>query len=751
MPDLAQPPYRQPQLPIAQRLADLLSRMTLEEKLAQLSVLTGAAETILDTGDIDQWRAAFQHGVGAVSRLGLHRTPRATAMFYNHIQQFLVEHTRLGIPAFAIDEVLHGLMAQGSTSFPQAIALASTWNPDLVEKVFTAAAAETRARGGNYALTPVLDLARDPRWGRTEETYGEDPILVSRLGVAAIRGLQGRTLPIDSQHVIATAKHFAVHGQPEAGNNGAPGNYSERDIREVYLKPFEAAVTEAHVQSVMASYNEVAGIPLHINTWLLHDVLRQEWGFDGFITSDGGGIGQLVTEHHVAADNAAAARMALHAGIDFELDHCFHTLRDPVRAGHIPQALIDQAVTRVLRAKFLLGLFEQPYVVEDHAEPITNCAEHQALALQSAQQAIVLLKNDGALLPLDRAQLHSIAVIGPNAADFHPGGYSVKPPYGISVLEGIRREMGDSGRVLYAEGCRITEGAQGWSAWWNDAVLPSDPNQDAARIAEAVAVAKAADVALIVIGENEGTCREGWSTQHLGDRDSLDLIGRQNELVQAIVATGTPTIVLLLNGRPLSINWIAEHVPAILEGWYLGQETGTAVAAVLFGAVNPSGKLPITFPRSVGQLPVFYNHKPSARRGYLFNTNSPLFPFGHGLSYTTFEYRDLKVSPAQISPGGTARVSATIVNTGTRPGAEVVQWYVRDQISSVTRPVKELKGFRRITLAPGEAQTIEFEITPDQLAFLDQQLQRYVEPGIFDLMIGSSSAQVQTVQLEVVA
>jgi len=747
----SQPPYRDPRLPIEQRAADLVSRMTLEEKIAQMSVLGWVGEAITGDYDLDRLKGPFKQGVGAVSRLGLHSTPRDTALVYNQIQRFLIEQTRLGIPAFAIDEVLHGLMAQGSTSFPQALALASTWNPDLVQEVFAATAAETRARGGNYALTPVLDLARDPRWGRTEETYGEDPYLVARIGVAAIRGLQGDHLPINDQHVIATAKHFAVHGQPEAGNNGAPANYAERDIREFFLRPFEAAVTEAHVQSVMASYNEVDGIPAHINTWLLRDILRQEWGFDGFITSDGGGIGQLCTEHHVAADNAEAARLALQSGIDFELDSCFPLLRAQVRDGAVPEALIDRAVTRVLRAKFLLGLFENPYVDPDRAEQITNCAEHQALALRAAHQAIVLLKNEGALLPLDQKQLHAIAVIGPNAADLHPGGYSAEPPYAVSVLEGIRRKVGHRAQVLYAEGCRITEGVQGWQAWWNDEVRPSDPAEDAVRIAEAVAVAKSADVALVVVGENEGTCREGWSADHLGDRDSLDLIGRQDELVKAIVATGTPTIVLLINGRPLSINWIAEHVPAILEGWYLGQETGTAVADVLFGDVNPGGRLPITFPRSVGQLPAFYNHKPSARRGYLFNSNAPLFPFGHGLSYTTFEYRDLQVTPAQTKPGGAARVRVVVVNTGARAGDEVAQLYVRDQISSVTRPVKELKGLRRITLAPGEAQTIEFEITPDQLSFLDEHLERIVEPGRFDLMIGSSSAQLQTVELEVIA
>jgi beta-glucosidase len=453
----------------------------------------------------------------------------------------------------------------------------------------------------------------------------------------------------------------------------------------------------------------------------------------------------------VAASNAEAARKVLQAGIDFELDTCFDTLLPQVRDRVVPEALIDTAVTRILRAKFLLGLFEQPYADAAYAERLTNCGAHRQLAVRAAQQAIVLLKNEGNLLPLDRHTLKSIAVIGPNAAVAHLGGYSAEPAYGVSVLEGIRHKVGDEVNVVYAEGCRITEGAQGWQAWWNNEVVPGDPTEDEARIAQAVDVARSVDMALVVVGENEAICREGWSENHLGDRDSLDLPGRQDDLVKAVVATGTPTIVLLINGRPLSISWIAGHVPAILEGWYLGQETGTAVADVLFGDVNPGGKLPITFPRSVGQIPAYYYRKPSAQRSYLFSGTAPLFPFGHGLSYTTFEYHDVRVTPAQIKRGGKAVVSVRAVNTGQRPGDEVVQLYVRDQISSVTRPVKLLKGFQRITLAPGEARTIEFAITPDQLSFLDKHMERSVEPGTFDLMVGGSSEQLHAIQLEVTA
>lgn len=742
--------YRNPSLPIDERVADLLGRMTLEEKVAQLHGANVRAAIVEDKFDPTLARQLFPHGFSYISRPGLQRTPAETARQVNAVQKYLIEETRLGIPALVIDEALHGLMNQGSTSFPQAIALASTWDVDLVERVFTAAAAEMRARGSNHALTPVLDLARDPRWGRTEETYGEDPYLAARIGVAAVRGLQGSGPQIGRQHALATAKHFAVHGQPEGGTNAAPGNYAERIIREQFLPPFHAAVVEAGVHSVMASYNEINGIPAHVNRWLLQDVLRDEWGFLGMVTSDGGGVHDLVTMHHVAATDAEAARKTLEAGVDIELGACFAALVQEVQEGRVPPATLDRAVARVLRAKFLLGLFEDPYVDPDEAERITNSPAHRQLALEAARKAIVLLKNEGNLLPLDPAALRTLAVIGPNAADLHLGGYSVDPGHGAGVLEGIRSRLGDRVQVTYAEGCRVTEGKQGWQAWWKDEVEPADPAADSARIAEAVRVAASADVAIVVVGDNEGTCREGWSANHLGDRDSLDLLSRQGELIRAVVETGTPAVVLLINGRPISINDAAACVPAILEGWYLGQETGAAVADVLFGDANPGGRLPITFPRTVGQLPAYYYHKPSARRGYLFSDKEPLFPFGHGLSYTTFRYDNLRLSTERIRPGETATVQVEVTNTGNRMGDEVVQLYIRDRVSSLTRPVKELKGFQRITLAPGETRTVEFTLTPDKLSFLDERMECIVEPGQFEIMVGASSARLDTVLLEVV-
>jgi len=743
------PTYRDPGRAIPERVADLLARMTLEEKVAQLHGLERSVWLDDERGfSIETARRTCANGVAYVGG-GRRWSPRQTAELMNALQRFLREETRLGIPALGIGEALHGFMAPGSTSFPQAIALASTWDPDLVEKVLAVAAAEMRVRGVHLALTPVLDLARDPRWGRTEETYGEDPYLAAVLGVAAVRGLQGRGPAIDRRHVLATAKHFTVHGQPEGGTNVAPGNYAERVIREQFLRPFQAAVQEAGVACVMASYNEINGIPSHVNRWLLRDVLRREWGFRGIVMSDGWGVNDLVRLHHVAETYAEAARKALQAGIDLELGTCFAELVQEVREQRVAEASLDAAMARVLSAKFALGLFEDVYVDPDEAERLTNCAAHRQLALEAAHKAIVLLKNEGNLLPLDATSLRTIAVIGPNAADLHLGGYSADPGCGLSVLEGIRQKVGARIRVLYAEGCRITEGVQGWAAWNEDAVVPGDPAENAARIAQAVRVAQEADVALVVVGDNEGTCREGWSPEHLGDRDSLDLLGQQDELIRAIVETGTPTIVLLINGRPISINYAAAHVPAILEGWYLGQETGAAVADVLFGDVNPGGKLPITFPRSVGQLPAYYYQKPSAKRGYLFTTTEPLFPFGHGLSYTTFRYENLRLASPRIGVGGVARVSVDVTNTGNRTGDEVVQVYIRDQVSSLTRPIKELRGFQRITLQPGETRTVEFDLPPEALAFLDENMEWVVEPGLFDVMVGGSSARVSTVQLQV--
>ena len=743
------PDYRNPKLPIPDRVADLVKRMTLEEKVDQLA---GGRRRMMTNPDPEAQRIFGQFR--DLFKFDSETSPHDAAALRNQAQKYMIEKTRLGIPAIFQGEALHGYMAYGSTGFPQVLGLASTWDAELVEKVFTAAGDEMASAGTNQAFTPVLDLARDPRWGRTEETYGEDPYLVSRLAVAAVNGLQGTLWSIDRHHVIATAKHFAVHGQPEGGTNTAPGNYSERVVRESFLVPFQAAVEQAHVGSIMASYNEIDGIPSHINHWLLDRVLRQEWGFSGYVTSDGGGLQMLVETHHVAGDKAGAARKALAAGVDYDLSDgsVYATLVDQVKQGVVPESEVDRAVSRMLTTKFRLGLFENPYVDPDYAQRITNSPEHKQLALKAAQKAIVLLKNEGNLLPLDPAKVKTIAVIGPNAADVHLGGYSRDPGPGnqISILDGIKKRVEPGVKVVYAEGCKITTGKQGWAAWYDNHVDIPDAKSQETSIRQAVEAAHKSDVAIVVVGENESTNREAWSEEHLGDRDSLDLIGAQEQLVEAVVATGKPVVVLLINGRPLSINYIKEHVPAILEGWYLGEQGGTAAANVIFGDVSPGGKLPITFPKSVGQLPDFYNYKPSRNRSYLQNGRAPLFPFGWGLSYTAFKFDNLRVEPAEIGTGATAKVSVEVTNTGTREGDEVAQLYIHQRVASVTRPVMELRGFKRVSLKPGENTTIEFTLTPDALSMLDEDMHRVVEPGTFDIMVGPNSAETSKVPLRVV-
>jgi len=752
-------PYRDPKLPVEQRVADLLSRMTLEEKVAQMEGAWENRQFFSDSktlfvdqdGNFIPENAAvlLKNGLGEISRPSEKRGPRQMAIYTNTVQKWVKENTRLGIPVLFHDECLHGHVAPGGTSYPQAIALSSTWDPALVQSVFTATAAEVRARGAQHCLAPVLDLARDPRWGRTEETYGEDPYLVSRIGLAAILGLQG-TGAIDRSHVMATAKHFAAHGQPEGGTNVAPGNYSERVIREYFLKPFETAVKDGHVQTVMASYNEIDGIPSHSNKHLLDDILRHEWGFDGVIVSDYFGITDLVTLHHVVATNAEAGKMAVEAGVEIELpfEAAYPSLVDQVHQGRVSESSIDRAVAHLLWAKFEAGLFENPYVDPDYAERLVNNAEHQQLALQAAHEAIILLKNQNNLLPLDKSKYKRIAVIGPNAADLHLGGYSNKPGRGVSILQAVKDKVGSSAEVVYSEGCKITETFPDWDA---DKVVLGDPALNAKRIQEAVAGAKKSDLVILALGENEQTSREAWAVNHLGDRDKLDLLGNQDDLVKAILATGKPTIVYLQHGRPNSINYIAENVPAILDGWYLGQEGGAAIADVLFGDYNPGGRLPITVPRSVGQLPDYYYQKPSAKRGFLGASITPLFPFGWGLSYTSFKYENLRVTPDTIGPQGTTTVSVDVTNTGKISGTEVAQLYIRDEVSSVTRPVKELRGFRRLALDPGKTQTATFILGPEELSFLDREMHRVLEPGSFKIMVGGNSVDLVETKLNVAA
>jgi beta-glucosidase len=752
------PDYRDPNLAPEARVADLLSRMTVEEKAAQMvGIWQKKAELLLDDEgnfDLEKARASFPegHGLGQVGRPsdagssghepGKGKNARGQAELTNAIQRFFLENSRLGIPVIFHEECLHGQAAVDATSFPQPIGIAASFNPALVEALYAMTAEEARSRGAHQALTPVVDVARDARWGRVEETFGEDPYLVAQLGMAAVRGFQGDATFRDRKRVIATLKHFVAHGQPEGGQNCAPANVSMRELREVFLHPFREAVQKAGAISVMASYNEVDGVPSHANRWLLRDVLRDEWGFAGFIVSDYYAIWELnyrpdTHGHFVAADKREAAVLAVEAGVNIELPEpdCYQHLTELVRDGVLEEERLDDLVGPMLLWKFKLGLFDDPYVDPAEAERIVGSEANRALALQAARETVTLLKNEGDLLPLALEGLGTIAVIGPNADRPLLGGYSGVPKQSVGVLEGIRARVGDRAEVVYAEGCRITKPG----SWNEDAVEASDPDEDRRLIAEAAQVAAGADVIVLAIGGNEQTSREAWSRAHMGDRTNLDLVGQQQELVDAMLATGKPVVVLLFNGRPLSINRVAEEVPAILECWYLGQEAGHAVAEALFGDFNPAGKLPITIPRSVGHLPAFYNHKPSARRGYLFDEVTPLFAFGYGLSYTTFEITNVRLAEASIARGGSTRVLAELTNTGSREGTEVVQMYIRDRVSSVTRPVKELKGFRKITLQPGETQTVEIEVTPESLAFYDIRMEYVVEPGEFEIMVGTSS------------
>lgn len=765
--EAAQPAYQNPAFPAERRAADLLARMTLEEKVAQMLCLWNAKRQITDAkGGFDPARAPawFKVGIGRIERPSDGHGARAQAEFTNAIQKWVKENTRLGIPAIFHDEALHGLQGPEATSFPQAIALASTWNPDLVERAFAAVAREVRARGTQQVLAPVVDVARDPRWGRFEETYGEDPYLVSRMGLAAVRGFQGggRTIPAD--RVIATLKHMTGHGQPESGTNVGPASLGERTLRDVFFPPFELAVKRGHARSLMPSYNEIDGVPSHANRWMLHDVLRKEWGFDGTIVSDWQAVRQLAGRHRVAADDADAARQALAATVDVELPdvEAYQTLVEQVKQKKVPEAAVDEAVRRLLREKFELGLFENPFVDPARADELSGSAATRPLALEAARQAIVLLENKGGLLPLNVDKTRRVAVIGPHAAEVMLGGYSGVPRHSVSILEGIRNRLGKDATVAHAEGVRITEdsvftkgpqplvgGTRSQARWSADRVVPADPVENRRRIAEAVALAKNSDVAVVVVGDNEQTAREAYAENHLGDRADLRLVGQQEELVRAVLDTGTPTVLVLINGRPPAIPELAERAPAILECWYPGQEGGTAVAEVLFGDVNPGGKLPVSFPRGVGQLPLYYNRKPTALRGYLFDSTKPLFTFGHGLSYTTFAYSAPTVAPVRIPPEGKATVSVEVTNTGSRAGDEIVQLYIRAEVSRITRPVMELKGFQRITLKPGEKRTVTFELGPEELSYHGPDMKRVVEPGRFRVMVGGNSDAVQSAGLDV--
>jgi beta-glucosidase len=753
--DSVRPPYRDADLPIEERVEDLLDRMTTAEKAAQLG--SAWVFQLADSRGLreDQAAAVLADGLGQVTRVcgASALLPDEAARINNEIQRFLVERTRLGIPAIVHEEICSGLMARCATVFPQAIGLASTWEPDLAEALADSVRGQMRAIGAHQGLSPVLDVCRDPRWGRTEETFGEDPYLVSRMGVSFVRGLQGADL---RDGVIATAKHFVGYAASEGGLNWAPPHIPARELREVYLYPFEAVVRTAGLRSVMNGYHELDGVPCGANRDLLTGILREQWGFDGIVVADYFSIRQLSDYHQLADGGEEAAATAMHAGIDIELPNtdCYGPpLLAALQSGLLAADALDTAVRRVLRAKFELGLFERPYV--DAGAAYGEVPRHRELARRIAGRSLVLLSNDG-VLPL-APDTGAIAVIGPNAhearhlfgdytypahietlletkqdgrntfsmpisADTEFGDGTVDAP---TVLDAVRERFG--ARVTYARGCDVNGTSRdGFEA--------------------AVALAAAADVALLVMGDKAGLtddCTSGESR----DRVSFELPGVQEDLVEAVLGTGTPVVLVLVAGRPAASAWIHERCAAVLMAWLPGQEGAAAIADALAGAVNPGGKLPISYPRSAGQIPVFYRHKHSGGRShwkgdYVDSPSAPLYPFGHGLSYTTFALSDAAASPAEVPWSGSATVEVTVTNTGSRAGDEVIQLYARRPRASVTRPVLELVGFARVGLEAGQRSRVTFEVPAGQLGFYDRELAYVVEPGTVELLAGTSSASL---------
>jgi beta-glucosidase len=752
------PPYRDAARSVAERVDDLLSRMTLEEKAAQLG--SAWIFELADGATFSRDRAEphVQHGIGQVTRLcgASSLEAEAAARLANEIQGHLVEATRLGIPAIVHEEICSGLMAHGSTVFPQAIGIAATWEPELAQELADSIRLQMRAVGVHQGLSPVLDVCRDPRWGRTEETFGEDPYLVARMGLAFVRGLQGEDL---HEGVVATAKHFIGYGASEGGMNWAPARLGPCELHDVYLYPFEVAVREGGLRAVMNAYNEVDGMPCAGDRRLLTELLREEWGFEGCVVSDYFAVRQLATYHRLVPDGERAAAAALDAGIDVELPStdCYGApLLAAVSGELVSESVLDLAVSRVLTTKFELGLFEQPFVDTEAAAGAADTPAHRALAATIARKSLVLLQNNG-VLPLDPA-LGSIAVIGPNADEarnllgdysypahveslremLESGGdnvFSIARPdrldFGSTVPEmptiasALQEHFGD--RVHVARGCDVN-------------------SDDRGGFDEAVALAARSDVAIMVMGDKAGLT-DDCTTGETRDRASLDLPGVQEELVRAVVETGTPVVLVLITGRPCGSAWAHEHSAAVLLGWLPGQAGGEAVAGALVGDVNPGGKLPISFPRTVGQVPVFYAHKISGGRShwkgdYVDSPSAPLYAFGHGLSYSTFELAGAGVADDVVTSSGEVVAEVTVSNTGALAGDEVVQLYVRDLEASLTRPVLELKSFARLELAPGESRTLTFTVPVGQLGFHDRSLQYTVEPGAFEIFVGTSSDQL---------
>lgn len=750
-------PYKDAGLKVETRVDDLINRMTIEEKVKQMLKLDLAELKTDREGKItgESLENLF-HG----ESIGCLDPPitdvNGIAKYSEAADRYLRQNTRLGIPAIQVElSGLHGQMAYGATNFPQTIGQGCTWNTDLIRKMAEVIAVEASLSGCDQAFSPLFDLARDPRYGRVEECFGEDPYLVAEMGKAFVTGMQGdpeitkEYLP--EHHLIGTAKHYVAYCTPTAGINIAPVEVGPRDLRNLHLYPFEKAVREANVYSIMPSYNEVNGIPVHASEYLLRDILRKEYGFKGYVFADYGAVGMLQTVHHIAGTKAETAVLALKAGVDQEgSDYAYSELTNLAKSNREIMALVDEAVRNILTVKFRAGLFDRPYSVPEKLSGMVHTKEARNLALEIAEESVVLLKNQNNLLPLKLSQLKSVAVIGPNANQVQYGDYSITKDNssGVTILAGIKNLTKGKITVNYAKGCGITD-------------------LDSSGFKEAVDAAEKSEVVILVIGgtsmslsgtgwgelASEGaypTCGEGY------DRAELTPPGIQPELIQAIYKTGKPIVLIMVHGRAYSIKWEKENIPAILDAWYPGEEGGNAVARILFGEVVPSGKLTVSVPQSVGQVPVFYNYKPTGRgiyhkpgtrekpgRDYVFSSTDPLFPFGFGLSYTQFEYSDLKIVQKQLGTTDTLKLSFKIKNTGAVTGKEIAQVYIHDILSSVTTPVKVLKGFRKAEIDPDKTITLNFSIPCRELGLWDKNMNYVVEPGEFEIMIGASAEDIR--------
>ena len=741
--------YENPKIDIERRITDLISQMTLEEKTCQTATLYGYNRVLKDELPTPDWKNQIwkdgianidEHlngwGPGSKSIYATDLEKHVWAM--NETQRFFIEETRLVIPADFTDEGLRGVAAPLATSFPSESGLGHTWDPELVREVGRITAREARALGYTNIYAPTLDVARDQRWGRVEDVYGEDPYLASRLGVEMVKGLQ------ENYTVASTAKHFAVYSVGKGAREGqarTDPQVSPREVENILLPPFIAAIKEAGVLGVMSSYNDYDSIPVTGSDYWLTQRLRKDFGFRGYVVSDSAAVEYLYNKHAVATDMKDAVRQSILAGLNVKTNFTrpedfILPLRELVKEGKVPVKILDDRVRDVLRVKFTTGLFDHPYIEDaHHTKSIVNSAENQQVALRAARESLVLLKNDRNVLPLSK-QIKSIAVIGPNADDQTLTNYRYGPSavQSVTVKQGIQNLLGSSVKVNYAKGCEVVN-----EHWPETEVLPEPlTKEEQGQIDEAVEAAKNSEIAIVVLGDSSKTVGESAS------RTSLDLPGRQLELVRAVYAVGKPVIVVLLNGRPISINWVNKYVPGIIEGWFPGAQGGTAIAEVLFGDYNPGGKLTMTFPKTAGQIPYNFPTKPSAQwEGEKSRVNGALYYFGYGLSYTTFAYSNLRVTPTQQKASGNVSVSVDVQNTGTREGTEIVQLYTRDLVSSVTTYEKNLRGFQRVLLKQGETKTITFTLTPADLSLWDREMKFVVEPGMFRVMIGASSEDIR--------